>query len=406
MTKSFFWATESLWPNPRERIRNRRLPGNMRNAAEFHVPLPIGITRIVFMNFNFPLLRPVRILLFPFSVLYALLIWIRNRCYDKNIISSSSFNLPVICVGNLVAGGTGKSPMVEFLIRKLKDRFVIAVLSRGYKRKTSGYALAGETSTALDIGDEPMQFYSKFPNVAVAVGEQRIFAIPQLLHDCPATKAIILDDAFQHRSVKAGLNILLTDYNNLFTRDWYLPTGDLRDDKRSYRRAQIIIVTKCPEDISPLQKDETTHEIRPLPGQHVFFSSIRYGKPYHLISKNETAINNKTEVLLVTGIANTRPLKKYLQDHSKTYYQSSYNDHHIFSIDDLEEIIKRFNSIPAKNKIILTTEKDAVRLIKFEQEIAALPFYVMPIEPGFLFGDEQPFTDLIVTFITNFENQP
>jgi tetraacyldisaccharide 4'-kinase len=357
------------------------------------------------MNFNFPLLRPVRILLFPFSILYALIIWIRNYCYDKKILSSSSFNLPVICVGNLAAGGTGKSPMVEFLIMTFHEKFEIAVLSRGYKRKTKGYALASATSTALDIGDEPMQFHSKFPDVAVAVGEERIVAIPQLLHDRPDTKAIILDDAFQHRSVKAGLNIILTDYNNLFTRDWYLPTGDLRDEKRSYRRADMIIVTKCSADISQMQKEETIKEINPLPQQQIFFSTIQYGNPYHLINKRETIITNKIEVLLVTGIANPRPLKKYLQDHSKTYYQLSYNDHHIFTIDDLNEIIKRFNNIADRNKIILTTEKDAVRLAKFAHELDNLPFYVMPIKPQFLFDEEERFNDLIITYITHFKNQ-
>src|SRR5882762_6415362 len=191
------------------------------------------------MNFNFPLLRPIRFLLFPFSLLYALIVVVRNWCYDKKIFSSTRFNLPIICVGNLAVGGTGKSPMVELLIRVLKDRFPVAVLSRGYKRKTRGYALAGAQTTALDIGDEPMQFHSKFPDVAIAVGEERIVAIPQLLHDRPDTRAILLDDAFQHRAVKAGLNILLTDYNNLFTRDWFLPTGDLRDEKRSCKRADI-----------------------------------------------------------------------------------------------------------------------------------------------------------------------
>ena len=356
------------------------------------------------MNFNFPLLRPVRILLFPFSILYAVIIWIRNFFYNKNILASSSFNLPVICVGNLAAGGTGKSPMVEFLIKILKDEFQIAILSRGYKRKTKGYALADETSTALDIGDEPMQFHSKFPDVSIAVGEERIVAIPQLLHDKPGTKTIILDDAFQHRSVKAGLNILLTDYNNLFTRDWYLPTGDLRDEKRSYKRAQIIIVTKCPDDISIEQKWETIKEINPLAVQQIYFTTIKYGMPYHIINRKEIIINNTTEVLLVTGIANPRPLKKYLQDNSKTYYQASYNDHHIFTIDDLKEIIKKFNNISDKNKIILTTEKDAVRLTKFASEIESLPIYVIPIKPNFLFGEEEKFTTSVINYITHFKN--
>src|SRR6185436_11388002 len=166
------------------------------------------------MNFNAPLLRPIRILLFPLSLIYAVVIWIRNRLYDKKIFSSSSFNLPVICVGNLSVGGTGKSTMVEFLVRLFKDKVTLAILSRGYKRKTTGYALANERTTALEIGDEPMQFRIKFPEITIAVGEERIVAIPQLLHDRPATRLIILDDAFQHRSVTAGLNILLTEYNN------------------------------------------------------------------------------------------------------------------------------------------------------------------------------------------------
>jgi tetraacyldisaccharide 4'-kinase len=368
------------------------------NFADWHF-------RIVFMNFNFPLLRPVRILLFPFSILYALVIWLRNRCFDNKFFSSASFNLPLICVGNLAAGGTGKSPMVEFLIRQLSQRYEVAVLSRGYKRKTRGYALANDGSTALDIGDEPMQFHSKFPGIAIAVGEERIVAIPQLLHDRPETSVIILDDAFQHRSVTAGMNILLTDYNNLFTRDWFLPTGDLRDEKRSARRAEVIVVTKCPDDLTEQSSAETIREINPRPGQQVFFSSIQYGSPYHLITKKETVINDEVEVLLVTGIANPRSLKNYLQDNSRTYYQLTYNDHHIFRIDDLREIIRRYDGINAVNKLILTTEKDAVRLLKFEQQLSELPFYVMPVRPSFLFGSTERFTDLMVTFITNFENQ-
>jgi tetraacyldisaccharide 4'-kinase len=296
--------------------------------------------------------------------------------------------------------------MVEYLVKLLKDHFELAVLSRGYKRKTRGYALAEASSTALDIGDEPMEFHRKFPDVAVAVGEERIVAIPQLLHDRPNTEAIILDDAFQHRSVKAGLNLILTEYNNLFTRDWYLPTGDLRDEKRSYRRGEIIMVTKCPEDLSIGDREETIREINPLPGQHVFFSCIQYGQPYHLVTKSETTINNSMEVLLVTGIANPRPLKKYLQDNSKTYYQLSYNDHHIFTIDDLNEILKRFHSITSRRKVILTTEKDAVRLIKFEQELRDIPIFVMPIKMDFLFGEEMEFSQSITAFIKNFNNQP
>jgi len=357
------------------------------------------------MNFNFPLLKPVRILLFPFSLLYYVAIYIRNRLYDENILKSSSFNLPIICVGNVAVGGTGKSPMVEYLVRTFKDQYKLATLSRRYKRKTRGYALANEQTTALEIGDEPMQFHLKFPDVAIAVGEERLEAIPQILHDRPGTKAIILDDAFQHRSVKAGMNIVLTDYSNLYTRDWYLPTGDLRDERRSVRRAEIIVVTKCPSLMPAAEKEAIVEELCPKPGQHVLFSTIRYGRPYHIISKNAYTVSAHTEVLLVTGIANPAPLKQLLQETSKTYYEITYNDHHIFTIDDLKEIIRQFKAISGNNKIILTTEKDAVRLSKFQHELYDIPFYVVPIELQFLFGGAGEFSELIGTFISKWEKR-
>lgn len=355
------------------------------------------------MNFNFPLLRTVRIVLFPLSLLYFIIIWIRNMLYNRGILRSAVFNLPLICVGNLAVGGTGKSPMVEYLVLLLKDEFKVATLSRGYKRKTKGYALANEHSTALEIGDEPMQFHSKFPGVPVAVGEQRLVAIPQLLHDHPETQAIILDDAFQHRTVKAGLNILLTDYNNLFTRDWFLPAGDLRDQRSSYERAEIIVVTKCKPSITDEERKAITEEINPLAHQQLFFTTMQYGDLYHIVNKDNFHITEQTEVLLVTGIANPAPLKKLLHDTAHTYYQMAYNDHHIFTIDDLNDIRKRFTSIQASQKIILTTEKDAVRLIKFEQELKDLPLYVLPIAPAFLFNDTPRFNSLIHDFIRNFK---
>nr|MBA4168171.1 tetraacyldisaccharide 4'-kinase [Chitinophagaceae bacterium] len=299
----------------------------------------------------------------------------------------------------------GKSPMVEFLISALRDKYQVAVFSRGYKRKTSGYALATAGVTALEIGDEPMQFFNKFPGTAVAVGEERIVAIPQLLHDRPDTQVIILDDAFQHRYVSAGLNILLSDCNNLFTRDWFLPTGDLRDLKSSYKRADVIVVTKCQTSLGAEEKEEIIKEINPLENQQVFFTGIRYSLPQHIVSKEKRAIDDTTEVLLVTGIANPRTLKKYLSDHSSAYYEILYSDHHIFSIDDWKDIRKRFEAIPSDNKIILTTEKDATRLLKFEQSLAGYPFYVMPMQVEFLFGEEARFSDFITTFITGFTHQ-
>ncbi len=344
-------------------------------------------------------------LMLPFSLVYGLVVYIRNWLFDRNILRSATFNLPLICIGNLAVGGTGKSPMVELLVSKLKKDFSVAILSRGYKRKTSGYTLATETSTALEIGDEPMQFFNKFPDVTIAVGEERVVAIPQLLHDKPNTRVIILDDAFQHRSVKAGFNILLTDYNNLFTRDWFLPTGDLRDQQKSARRANIIVVTKCPPDLSLAEKNYLTREINPREGQHIYFSAISYGKPYHIVTHETWTAGKTTEILLVTGIANPTPLKKHLEEKFNGYDEMAFSDHHIFTIDDLKNILRKFEQIQSPGKILLTTEKDAVRLQKFSQQLRALPFFVMPIEPVFLFNEEHQFTRLITTFIQEFPEQ-
>ncbi len=356
----------------------------------------------MFSNF---FLKSFRILLLPFALLYWLGIAIRNWFYKINIFRSASFGLPVICVGNLSVGGTGKSPMVEYLVARLKNNFKVATLSRGYKRKTKGYALAQEDTTALEIGDEPMQFHLKFPDVPVTVGERRVEAIPQLLHDRPQTQAIILDDAFQHRRIKAGLNILLTDYNNLFTRDFYLPTGDLRDLKSSYKRAEIIVVTKCKPNLSTEEKKKLIKEIDPLPGQHIFFTAIQYGEIYHIKDKRPSRLHDKKEVLLISGIANPRPLKKLLEEHSQTYYMMQYRDHHIFTIDDLNDIKKKFQSIEADSKMILTTEKDAVRLVKFQEQVNDLPLYVIPIRHHFLFEEGPNFDTLIIDFIKNFKQR-
>lgn len=358
--------------------------------------------RTMFSNF---FLKSFRILLLPFALLFWLVVGIRNWLFDKNILKSASFGLPLICVGNLSVGGTGKSPMVEYLLDRLKDKFKLATLSRGYKRKTKGYALANENSTALEIGDEPMQFHLKFPDVPVAVGERRIEAIPQLLHDQPDTQAIILDDAFQHRSVKAGFNILLTDYNNIYTRDFYLPTGDLRDLRSSAKRAEVIIVTKCKSDLSVDERGRIIREIDPLPQQHIFFTTIVYGETYHIKASRSSGVNEKKEILLVTGIANPRPLKKMLEEQSKTYYMMQYPDHHIFTIDDLNDIKKRFQQIEAGNKMILTTEKDAVRLMKFQEQIHELPLYVIPVRHQFLFDEGNKFDELVINFINDFKRQ-
>jgi tetraacyldisaccharide 4'-kinase len=355
------------------------------------------------MNFNTIFLKSFRVLLLPFALLYGLVIMIRNWMFDKGYSKSASFNFPLICVGNLAVGGTGKSPMVEYIVRVIKPHYKVGTLSRGYKRKTKGYALANENTTALEIGDEPMQFHLKFPELPIAVGEERLVAIPHLLQDVPDIKAIVLDDAFQHRTVKAGLNIVLTDYNNLFTHDIFLPTGDLRDQRSSYKRAEIIVVTKCPAEVGYEEKRRIINDINPLAHQKIFFTTIEYGTPYHIFHPDESwIITPSVEVLLVCGIANPKPLKEYLHSQTHTYYQMDYRDHHIFSIDDLKEIKEKFSSIAEKNKIIVTTEKDAVRFVKFTQELADIPMYVLPIKHKFLFDEAPAFDEIVLGFVKNF----
>ena len=355
------------------------------------------------MNFNTAGMKIIRVLLFPFALFYGLAVKIRNWLYNKGIIKSSKFNFPIITVGNLSVGGTGKSPMVEYLIRLLLPEYNVATLSRGYKRKTRGYILANEKTTAIDIGDEPMQFHNKFPGITVAVCEERAIAIPQILYDKPATNVIILDDALQHRQVDAGLNILLTDYNLPFYKDFFLPTGDLRDEKSRYKRADIVIVTKCPDDIGVEKKNKVVTSINPLPDQQVFFTSIKYGKPSQLITKEETPLSDETDVLLVCGIANPQPLKKFIKERVHNITVLHYRDHYIFTIDDLRHIKKQFDNIESTNKIIVITEKDAVRLIKFQAELMDMPVYVLPIEPYFLFNGAEEFNYLVMKFIKDFK---
>jgi tetraacyldisaccharide 4'-kinase len=348
------------------------------------------------------MLRSFRYLLFPFSLIYGGVVWLRNWLFDKNILKSATFNFPIICVGNIAVGGTGKTPMTEYLIRLLQNDFKTATLSRGYKRKTKGFAIADASTTALEIGDEPMQFHNKFPNVTVAVGEERLVAIPQLLHDKADTALIILDDAFQHRMVNAGLNIVLTAYNNLYTRDLMLPAGDLRDVKASMKRADIIVVTKCKAGLTVQEKENIIKEISPLPHQSVFFTVIVYTHPYHLFKTEKASINADTNILLICGIANPRPLKDYLESKMHTYDMLRYPDHHIFNMDDLADIKKQFAKMPGYNKVLITTEKDAVRLVKFEEALKDFPVYVLPIEHAFLFNEGEKFNALVLNFIRKF----
>lgn len=348
------------------------------------------------------LLKSFRYLLLPLAFLYGLVIWLRNWMYDVKLLKSATFNFPIICVGNLAVGGTGKTPMTEFLVEFLQYRYKTATLSRGYKRKTKGFAIANDQSTAIDIGDEPMQFHQKFPANTVAVGEERLVAIPQLLHDRPETEVIILDDAFQHRTVEAGLNIVLTECKNLYTRDFMLPAGDLRDVRASIKRAHMVVVTKCPPGFTQQDRDSTIKELNMQPHQTVFFTEILYGNPYHLFKNTTTGFDANTDVLLLCGIANPKPLKDFLAGYVRSYDMLRYADHHIFSSEELMEIKQQFESIDSDNKIIITTEKDAVRLQKFEKELLQYPIYALPIRHHFLFGGEHEFRQKVTSFIDSF----
>jgi tetraacyldisaccharide 4'-kinase len=349
-------------------------------------------------------LKSFRYFLFPFSIIYGGAIIVRNFLFDKKILHSSQFNFPIICVGNLAAGGTGKSPMVEYLIELLQQQYKVATLSRGYMRKTKGFAIANGKTTALEIGDEPMQFHQKYPEVTVAVGEERVVAIPQLLYAKPETDVIILDDALQHRQVSAGLNILLTDYNNLFTRDFMLPTGDLRDVRLSKKRADIFVVTKCKADIDEVEKASIVKEIAPTENQQVFFTEIIYTQPYHLFTKEKVNFGIDAHVLLITGIANPTTIKQFLQKNVQGFDMLQYADHHIFTVSDLNKIKQQFLQNAATNKIIITTEKDAVRLQKFEKELADFPIYVLPIQQRILFNEAEKFNAAVLNFITSYKS--
>ena len=349
------------------------------------------------------LLSILKYLSLPLTILYGSVVWLRNKFYDWKIFSSIGFDLPVICVGNITVGGTGKSPHIEYLIELLSPYYSLATLSRGYRRRSRGFKLAGPDSTARDIGDEPFQFKTKYPQIAVAVAEERMTAIPLLLQQRPHLQVILLDDAFQHRTVKAGLNILLTDYDRLYTRDHIMPFGLLRESPKAAERAGIIIVSKCPPDLNLSEKQKIEAEIQAQAHQQVFFSTIAYQQLYPL---THTLIVPDADyvVLLVTGIANPQPLKNHLQSKFSKVYSLPYKDHHYFTFDDLDEIYETFANIPESKKIMVTTEKDAGRLMLLKDKMAHQPWplFAQKIGTSFLFEDVMPFRNQITTFIESY----
>jgi tetraacyldisaccharide 4'-kinase len=346
-----------------------------------------------------------KILLAPFSFLYGIGISLRNWFYRRNLLKGISFNLPVISVGNLSVGGAGKTPHIEYLIRSLDPYLNIATLSRGYRRKTKGYLQVQPHMNAEQVGDEPLQYKRKFPDVQVAVAEERAFAIPKIVGARPDTQLILLDDAFQHRAVKPGLNILLTEFDRPFTRDYLLPSGRLREWRSAYARADVIIVTKCPKVLDRAAADALIEEIDPLPHQRVFFSYYDYAAPYYMLDhRYRLQLDKDLDVLLISAIANTEYLLTYLKEKGQSVKSLEYADHHLFDRRDLANLRDRFTAIDSKRKAIITTEKDATRLELHREFIQKerLPIFVLPLAVRFHFEEGVEFDTLIRDFMLNF----
>ena len=346
------------------------------------------------------LVEAFRFLLFPFAVLYGFITKVRNILFDLHILTSIKFDIPVISVGNLIAGGSGKTPMVEYIVRLLNDKSTIATLSRGYKRKTRGYRLAGENESVDTIGDEPLQYHQKFDTVKVAVCESRRQGIRRLIAEVPELEVVILDDAFQHRYVKPHLSILETDYFKLFTKDWLLPYGRLREYSSGRKRADIIVVTKTPKIFSPIVRKQLLEEIKPYPGQIVCFSYINY-LPFQPVYENKCDYSAKLEniysIIMLAGIGNPGPMEEYLRKLCSDLEIMEFDDHHTFTEKDLKVLKERYNTLPTKRKIIVTTEKDAKRLQNAEAEavLGGLPIFYTPITFEFHPADKIIFNEAV-----------
>ncbi|HTE30733.1 MAG TPA: tetraacyldisaccharide 4'-kinase [Chryseolinea sp.] len=323
----------------------------------------------------------LRILLFPFAVIYNIITTVRNRLYDQGTKASVKFDLPVISVGNLSAGGTGKTPLTEYLIRLLSKDHEVATLSRGYGRATKGFYIANPTDTAKTLGDEPYQFYAKYGDrIVVTVGEERAFAIPNIIQEHPKTDIILLDDAYQHRSVRPSLSILLTEYYRPFYDDFLLPAGRLRESKAGANRADMVVVTKCPEELSDEEMIEIEKSIRKYVEKPVFFTHIRYGHPVPYSRQDKIM---KEKVIVVTGISNPKPFLHYVSQNFSVVKKLDFRDHHDFSRKDVEKLQRYLRQYPDAS--ILTTEKDKVKLAsaEFEAFTTGMSLFYVPIEVKF-----------------------
>ncbi|MBO5611423.1 MAG: tetraacyldisaccharide 4'-kinase [Prevotella sp.] len=343
--------------------------------------------------------------LLPFSWIYGLVVWLRNQLFDIGVLKSKAYDIPIISVGNITVGGSGKTPHVEYLVRLLKKHAKVAVLSRGYKRKSKGFVLADDSSDATDIGDEPYQMKRKFPDIYVAVDKNRRNGIEKLTDNSIAnnTDVIILDDAFQHRYVKPGINILLVDYHRLIIYDKLLPAGRLRESKDGKIRADIVIVTKCPTELKPMDYRVLTKAMNLYPYQSLLFSTLQYGDLLPMFGGEQRQLNtlkSDENVLLLTGIASPKQMILDLQPYTKNITSLSFGDHHRFTHKDYERINNTFESMPSP-KVLITTEKDAARIFGSEglSENVRRNMYVLPIEIKFMLEQEELFNQKIISYV-------
>ncbi len=346
------------------------------------------------------------ILLSPFALIYGATISLRNLFYEAKLLKSTSFSIPVINVGNLSLGGTGKTPHIEQLIRMLSPYLNVGTLSRGYKRKSKGFRMVQLSDNAKQAGDEPLQFKRKFPHIPVAVSESRNIGIPMLLKNHPQTQAVLLDDAFQHRSVVPGLNILLTPYDEPFYEDYLMPLGRLREPRQAYERADIIIVSKCPGTLSQEEQQAVIEKINPLPRQKVFFTKYQYHEPYFIHDKNvKIKLDEDSHVVLISAIAKVDYLLHYLEEITNVENVVKFEDHHYFTDLELDQFKKIYDNIGIDNAFFLTTEKDAMRLDLHKEFLMKhnIPIFALPVEVAFLNDDAEAFEEAVKAFLIEFK---
>ena len=348
------------------------------------------------------MLNRLSILLAPIALIYGVIVKIRNLLFDYRILKSVSFAKPVLCVGNLTVGGTGKTPHVEYLIKLLSASFEVATLSRGYRRKTKGFCYASSSSTSDEVGDEPLQMKLKYPQITVAVDSDRVNGISKLISENANLDLIILDDAFQHRYVKPGLSILLIDFNQPITTDYFLPMGRLRDSVKEKRRADIVIITKCPPDLSQESRSVLQEKLTLDSNQSIFFTTLRYSKPIPVFKEfgSKLELNTGEEIFALAGIANPTFFFSHLESKAKLIEKHTFPDHYSFSKKQIYPIFDSYLKSGASSKAIVTTEKDAASLrgiSSLDDEFKKALFYI-PIEVEFLDNQANNFNKQILTY--------